>query len=376
MGELWQHTQVSIIIPIHNAEQYLRRCLDSVINQTHACLEVLLIDDGSTDASKTICEDYIRRDCRFRYVYQINQGAAIARNIGIDCVTSEYLTFLDSDDSMEPMFIEQIVKEMLVTDSDIGLCDIYYVNSDTAEKQVSRIRFTGKTASAGNTKNIFNTVRTFIWGKIYRRKLFDKIRFPDLKFFEDLATVPFMAAIASQIVYIPLPLINYYRNRNDSLSENICNTSDLIEALNLLGSRLRVAKLYGDFVENYKKMCMGQLRFLYRRFGDRKQEEVFEQLSMLKKYVINVFPMLQPLTACNFYIENDDRLLVQAIDKAVLFKEQLVKNIDAADYVICFNDCTIMEFSKPIIIVKRPENLDEESAAYDIAEEIVTSFSL
>lgn len=371
MGDLRWHTQVSIIIPIYNAEKYLCRCLDSVIKQTHACMEVLLIDDGSTDTSKNICEDYCNRDCRFRYIYQANQGAAVARNTGIDCATSEYVTFLDSDDSIEPMFVEQILGEMLVTKADMGICDIHYINSDTDEKQFSKIRFSDKTANSNNNKSVFNTVRVFIWGKIYKRELFANIRFPDLKFFEDGSTVPFLAAIAKQIVYIPLPLINYYRHRSDSLSENMSTIGDFIEALDILGERLRTANIYDAFVDEYKKMCMGQLRFLYRRFGNMKQQETLDDLNKLKEYVLNVFPVLYPLTAHKFYIDSDDSLLIQAADKAVLFNDQLVNNIDIADYVICFGDCTTEGFSKPIIKLNRPENFDEESAAYDMAEEII-----
>jgi len=375
MVDLRQRTQVSIIIPIHNAEQYLRRCLDSVMNQTHACLEVMLIDDGSTDRSKSICEEYVRQDCRFQYIYQMNQGAAIARNAGIDCATSEYVTFLDSDDSMEPGFVKQVLTEMLMTGSDIGICDINYVDNETAEKEVSRIRFYGKTASASKTKSIFNTVRTFIWGKIYKRELFDKIRFPNLKFFEDLSIVPFMAAIANQIVYIPLPLINYFRNRNGSLSENAYNIGELIRALDLLGSFLRSSMLYDDFTDSYKKMCMAQLRFTYRRFENRKQENVLEQLCKLKEYVLNLFPQLYPLTECSFYIERDNHLLAQAIDKAVLYNDQIVDNIEVSNYIICFSDCVTEGVSQPTIAIKRPEHMDEESAAYDIAEEIIMAFS-
>lgn len=374
MEGLRQNTQVSIIIPIYNAEKYLRRCLDSILKQTHTCLEIVLIDDGSTDASKNICEDYCNRDCRFRYVYQENQGAAVARNNGIDHAMSEYLTFLDADDSIEPMFVEHILTEMLATDSDMGICDINYVNSVTADKQVSKIRFSGRTASANNTNNIFNTVRTFIWGKIYKSKLFANIRFPDLNFFEDLATVPFIAAIASQIVHVPLPLINYYRHHVGSLSENSCNTGDLVAALELLGERLRAANLYDNFADEYKKMFMGQLRFLYRRFGSMQQEESLDNLIRVKEYVLNVFPSLYPLTVHKFYIESTDTLLIHAADKAVLFNDQIIDNIDSADYSIYFNDSIASDFTKPCIKVKRPNATDEESAAYDIAEDIIMTF--
>lgn len=371
MGDLQQHTQVSVIIPIYNAEKYLRRCLDSVINQTHACMEVLLIDDGSTDASKNICEDYCNRDCRFRYVYQENQGAAVARNTGIDCATSEYITFLDSDDSMDPIFVERILGEMLATKADMGICDIYYISSCTDEKQISKIRFSDKTANANNTKSVFNTVRVFIWGKIYKRELFANIRFPNLKFFEDGSTIPFLAAISNQIVYIPLPLINYYRHRTDSLSENMFNIGDFIEALGILGERLRKVNLYNTFVDEYKKMCMGQLRFLYRRFGNKRNEKTLADLNKLKEYVLSVFPVLYPLTAHKFYINSGDSLLIQAADKAVLFNDQLVNNINIADYVICYSDCAPKAVSKPIIKLDRPDNFAEESVEYDMAEEII-----
>ena len=111
--------QVSVIIPIYNSEKYLHECLDSVINQTYKDIEIILVDDGSTDKSSSICDEYAKKDERIKVFHTSNNGPSHARNIGIDNATGEYIVFQDSDDYIELNMIEDTVKEALKSDSDL-----------------------------------------------------------------------------------------------------------------------------------------------------------------------------------------------------------------------------------------------------------------
>ncbi|MCI8778348.1 MAG: glycosyltransferase family 2 protein [Bacilli bacterium] len=98
---------ISIIIPVYNTEDYLDKCLSSIINQTYKNIEIIIIDDGSTDNSKKIIKQYMNKDCRISYYYQNNSGVAIARNSGIDKAQGDYIAFIDSDDYIDLTFIEK-----------------------------------------------------------------------------------------------------------------------------------------------------------------------------------------------------------------------------------------------------------------------------
>ena len=122
-------------------------------------------------------------------------------------------------------------------------------------------------------------------------------------------------------------------------------------------------------------MCISQLRFLYRRFGNTTFNQILNTLGELKDYILRMFPNLEPLITLKFYVLHDDGLLSKATDKAVIFSNQIVSCINDADYVICYDHSVIDHTLKPLITVKRPINMDDESMEYDIAEHIIMSFN-
>ena len=114
---------VSVIIPVFNVRSYLAEALDSVLNQTYTKLEIIIIDDGSTDGSATICDEYVTKDQRIRVVHQENKGLSGARNTGLDMMTGEAVAFLDSDDAFYPRFVESMIDEMNRSGTDLVICD-------------------------------------------------------------------------------------------------------------------------------------------------------------------------------------------------------------------------------------------------------------
>ena len=118
--------KVSIIVPIYNAGKYLKKCLDSIINQSYQDLEIILVDDGSTDNSGKICDDYAKKDKRIKVVHQKNAGQSAARNQGLKEATGAYISFIDADDEIRPNFISKLLAPFEKNDTDITVCGIHY----------------------------------------------------------------------------------------------------------------------------------------------------------------------------------------------------------------------------------------------------------
>lgn len=114
--------KISIIVPVYNAEKYLPICLDSIVSQTYKNLQIILVDDGSTDKSSKICDTYAEADSRILTIHQENHGAVYARNIGIENAEGEYIAFADADDWLESNMIERLYKSLMINDADVSMC--------------------------------------------------------------------------------------------------------------------------------------------------------------------------------------------------------------------------------------------------------------
>ena len=132
--------KISVIIPVYNVEKYLYRCVDSVLGQTYYNIEVILIDDGSTDSSPEICDEYQKRDKRVKVIHKKNSGAASSRNIGLSSAKGDYIAFIDSDDYIELDMYENMMKINEEYNCDIVLCDCYKENKTKREIFTHNIR--------------------------------------------------------------------------------------------------------------------------------------------------------------------------------------------------------------------------------------------
>lgn len=128
---------ISVIIPVYNVEEYLERCVNSVLKQTYNDLEIILVDDGSTDNSGKICDELKNKDDRIIVIHKENQGLSASRNIGIEKATGEYITFVDSDDYILEDMYETLYKNLIRNDADISMCKYQYVK----EQQKIDFRF-------------------------------------------------------------------------------------------------------------------------------------------------------------------------------------------------------------------------------------------
>ncbi len=209
---------VSIIVPVYNVEKYIDKCLKSIIGQRYKNIEILLVNDGSTDKSGQICQKYADVDQRIKLFNKPNGGLSDARNFALDRATGQYYAFVDSDDyiheDMYATLVELIVREA----ADIAICGHYVVDREkliSVRNEKQPITYSGKEALNLLLKD--EEVNSFAWDKLYHSSLFANIRYPIGRIFEDTATTYKLFNLANCIVRIDTPLY-YYVRRKSSIS--------------------------------------------------------------------------------------------------------------------------------------------------------------
>ena len=221
-------TAVSIIIPVYNVASYLRCCLDSVVNQSIKDIEIICVDDGSTDNSPNILREYAESDNRIQIITQANAGPGAARNTGLSRARGEYLIFLDSDDWFEQDFLEQMVDKALQTSADVVICKTVEFDSDTSKEyradwMLKEQYLPGDTfAPEDIATHLFQFTYGMPWDKLYRRQWLIQlgIEFPRLSNSEDLAFVFPSILAANRITIVDKILVHHRVNRNTSVSNS------------------------------------------------------------------------------------------------------------------------------------------------------------
>ena len=216
--------KVSIIIPVFNVENYLERCLKSVICQSFKDIEIIIINDGSTDKSLEICKKFAELDKRIILINQENSGVSAARNAGINISTGKYISFVDSDDFIEHDMIEFLLNNLEKNNADIATCGLYdcYIKNNNKIKRIcnkNKNKF-GIIDSHEALKEIFinGKVSFFIYDKLYKKKIFDNLRFCENIIYEDAEIMPKIITRASKIFYNFSPKYYYLRHENSITS--------------------------------------------------------------------------------------------------------------------------------------------------------------
>lgn len=210
---------VSIIVPVYNVEPYLTKCITSIIKQTYRKIEIILVNDGSSDGCGKICDEFAKKDERIRVFHTENKGLSVARNYGMARATGDYLGFVDSDDWIEPDMFEVLVKQAEKDNMDIVHCGIY-------------LEFPKKTVTVFGIEKYYNNSTEFlkalikgditvgVWNKLYRKSCFKNIVFPEGHVFEDTATMHKIFTGINSAVGVSKPLYHYRKNRKDSIVQN------------------------------------------------------------------------------------------------------------------------------------------------------------
>lgn len=211
---------VSIVVPIYKVEDYLNKSIDSIINQSYKNLEIILVDDGSPDNCGRICDEYAKKNNKIKVIHKENGGLSDARNYGLKAATGDYICFIDSDDYIDKYYIEKLLHSIIETDSDISVCDFWYI--DENEKKWSRKEKENRVYTSSEAiKDIFTleqNTEVMVWNKLYKRSLFvdNDIIFPVGKIHEDNFITYKLYDKANKISLINDRLY-YYLQRNSSI---------------------------------------------------------------------------------------------------------------------------------------------------------------
>ncbi|MDX2776122.1 glycosyltransferase family 2 protein [Streptomyces caniscabiei] len=208
--------RISVIIPVYNVEQYLERCVTSVLRQTYTNLEIWLVDDGSTDGCPGLCDDFAKKDARVKVIHKENGGLSDARNVAIDACNGDFIFCLDSDDFIADDTIELLYTSLVTHDADIATCGFVNHYTEVPEVTKNNAELVLNTEAALENMLYQKDVTTSAWGKLYKRSLFEGVRYPKGKICEDLDTT-YKLFSRSRTVVINTAIKLFYQQRTDSI---------------------------------------------------------------------------------------------------------------------------------------------------------------
>ena len=212
--------KLSIVVAVYNIEQYLHKCVESLLAQTYSNLEIILVDDGATDGSGTICNDFAEKDSRVHVIHKTNGGLSDARNVGIEAATGTYLAFVDGDDWVDTDMYMCLIQELERTQSDIAVCRYRQIYRDaTFDQSTGKVFvFEGKEAlRAMLQEDEAIQIQNAAWNKLYRRAFLGEQRFPKGKWYEDVVYTTKLLYKAHRVVYLDSAKYNYVIDREGSI---------------------------------------------------------------------------------------------------------------------------------------------------------------
>lgn len=238
---------VSVIVPVYNVEQYLDKCVESIINQTYGNIEIILVDDGSSDMSPYKCDEWRKKDSRVKVIHQSNQGVSVARNTGIEASTGEYLCFVDSDDYIENTLCERSINVFNDNDVEIVSFGVNQVKNDRIIPYDNNLEgcFSSIQALHYLLKNV---VGNYVWKSMYKKTIFNSIRFPVNRNFEDIG-ITYKLFLEANNIYFIKDLLYFYRYRSNSITNDIDFKSNIDLFLMRKNRYDYLKKIYPDIAE-------------------------------------------------------------------------------------------------------------------------------
>ncbi len=257
---------VSVIVAVHNAEAYLKQCLDSICKQTLKNIEIICVDDGSADESFAILKEYEQQDERFQIIQQKQQGAGRARNHGLQYACGTYLSFLDADDFFEKNFLESLYKQAIQTQADIVVCAAKQYDQKTGKMQTLPVSLRQENLPQVTVfsyrdmpEKIFNTFQTWAWNKLFRTEFVreNNLTFQEIQRTNDLAFTCTALAVAPKITAVREAFI-YYRVKHggNCQSSNEKAPLDFYKALLELKIQLQSRQLYDAVRSSYCNLAL------------------------------------------------------------------------------------------------------------------------
>jgi len=222
---------LSIIVPCYNVEKYVEKCITSLVSQTYTNIEILLINDGSTDSTGMICNKWEKIDLRIRVIHKQNEGLPYARKTGIENITAEYVTFLDSDDWIDQNMYSDLMKALITTNSDIAQCGVCEVFEDGRIEHKKDQPNTGHIETFGRIDGVLLILddkkwRSYMGNKIYKKRLFKNIEFPKGRGYGEDFIAHNLFHNAKQSVYLDMDYY-FYLQRNSSITKLVNLSGEL-----------------------------------------------------------------------------------------------------------------------------------------------------
>ena len=287
--------KVSVIIPVYNDEKYLKQCVESVLTQTYTNLEIILVDDGSTDHTPEICEEYREKYDQIRVLHKKNGGVGSSRNAGLALATGEYILFIDNDDWLEKHHIEELYKLAKENNADIAAGNFnifyedtstfsYWLNDDTYFKKVYSIK---EWFSLQYRTDFYNmsVVFTVPWDKLYKRSLFKNIVYPEDAPVEDNLTTWKVYLLANKIAY-ENKAIYTHRKIKSSVTASVSETD--VFPLRSIEERIAILRLIGFDTSREEAAYRYRLTLWKKHALDKgeylKYRNTLQKLAILKKW--------------------------------------------------------------------------------------------
>lgn len=344
--------EISVIVPVYNVENYLNECLDSLVNQSFRDIEIICVDDGSTDKSSDILKEYEKKDKRIKVISQKNQGLGASRNNGLKKACGKYIYFLDSDDYIDLTALEKLHNNAVLNKSDIVLFKFqtfdnsknihkrgveFRIDDEFGDIDYNNFTFTYKDAKRHVMNSAFSACL-----KLYRKDFIDSIEgfdFPINLNFEDVPTHVKVMLNASRISFVP-EFLYYYRSNPDSILNSTANGFDMFEIIELVKDYLKHNGYY-DELENefiFFKIAQILVYMISTRSEDyfKKAKEEFLKTPIrdektIKKYALDGYNLV--LSSDSYidyliaYFENDNQNLVKQ-NKKLIFENKKLKKLN------------------------------------------------
>ncbi len=244
---------ISVIVPVYKTEPYLAKCLDSIVNQTYANLEIILIDDGSPDRCGNICDQYAARDTRIKVIHQQNEGLSAARNAGLKTSSGQYIGFVDSDDWIDADMFETLYGGILQYEAQIATCGYFYTERHKETEIKEQVSAVYNRDDALHLLLMDQTVTNHVWNKLFKKELFEGVLFPYGRTFEDIATTYKLFEKASKIAVLNSGKYHQIQ-RDDSIS---CSRNIHKEVDICLSTYERCVDLIGRYPEERELLLAG-----------------------------------------------------------------------------------------------------------------------
>ncbi|WP_022772777.1 glycosyltransferase family 2 protein [Butyrivibrio sp. AE2015] len=268
---------ISIIVPVYNVENYARKCIESLISQTYKDIEIILVDDGSTDSSGAICDEYAQKDNRIKVIHKENGGLSDARNAGLDIASGDYIGFVDSDDYIDEHMYGHLYDILVDNNADMSVCDFLEV-SDTDDAKDAQSESKIEIIEDKDVYKLvtsFNTADITAWNKLYKRDIFSDYRFEKGRLHEDQWAIPYVVSKCNRIVKSSAKLY-YYVTRNDSISKTRLSPKrmwDLLDALSNSCGFFKDKRLYDEQNIEAHNLC-NQIMDFYENACDFFDEPI------------------------------------------------------------------------------------------------------